>query len=84
MFVVVVPVTAGDLHEQLVRSVLGAPLSYFSTADSGTILNRFSQDMAMVNGMLPVSVFGATSSKFLIISRIYCCAPLLTWHTKPR
>lgn len=64
MFVVVVPVTAGGLHEQLLRSILGAPLSYFTSVDSGVILNRFSQDMAIVNGMLPVAVFQATSSMF--------------------
>lgn len=57
----VVPVTAGGLHEQLLRSVLGAPLSYFTAVDSGVILNRFSQDMAIINGMLPVSFFTAVS-----------------------
>lgn len=61
MFMFVVPVTAGVLHEQLLQSILGAPLSYFTAVDSGVILNRFSQDMAIINGMLPVSFFQAIS-----------------------
>lgn len=64
MFMFVVPVTAGGFHEQLLRSILGAPLSYFTTVDSGVILNRFSQDMAMLNGMLPVAFFQAISGTF--------------------
>lgn len=59
----VVPVTAGGLHEQLLRSILGAPLAYFTAVDSGVILNRFSQDMAIINGMLPVSFFQCISSR---------------------
>lgn len=70
MFMFVVPVTAGVLHEQLLGSILGAPLSYFTTVDSGVILNRFSQDMAIINGMLPVAFFQATSSTLLPVLKL--------------
>ncbi|KAI9048359.1 hypothetical protein LZ554_008151 [Drepanopeziza brunnea f. sp. 'monogermtubi'] len=61
MWMSVVPATAGGLHEQLLGSIINAPLSYFTTVDSGIILNRFSQDMAVINGMLPVNIFQAIS-----------------------
>ncbi|KAJ5038620.1 uncharacterized protein L3040_006301 [Drepanopeziza brunnea f. sp. 'multigermtubi'] len=61
MWMSVVPATAGGLHEQLLSSIMNAPLSYFTTVDSGIILNRFSQDMAVINGMLPVNIFQAIS-----------------------
>ncbi|KAI1875114.1 uncharacterized protein JN550_002543 [Neoarthrinium moseri] len=37
------------LHSRLLSTVLSAPLSYFSKTDSGEILNRFSQDIQLVD-----------------------------------
>lgn len=42
-------------------NILSARLSYFTSVDSGVILNRFSQDMAILNGQLPVMIFQAAS-----------------------
>ncbi|QDS76097.1 hypothetical protein FKW77_006285 [Venturia effusa] len=66
MFMYVVPATAGCLHEQLINSIINAPLSYFTATDAGVILNRFSQDMAIINGMLPIA-FIAYGSKYLSV-----------------
>jgi ABC-type bacteriocin/lantibiotic exporter with double-glycine peptidase domain len=38
--ILVVPKTARVLHERLLRSVLAAPLSFFTLADTGTTTNR--------------------------------------------
>ncbi|TLS22357.1 uncharacterized protein PpBr36_09792 [Pyricularia pennisetigena] len=70
LFMSVTPITAGGLHQQLVTTIFSAPLSYFSGTDSGIILNRFSQDMAVLNGMLPVSIFQTTSTGALIIGQL--------------
>ncbi|TLD08849.1 uncharacterized protein PgNI_07785 [Pyricularia grisea] len=70
LFMSVTPITAGGLHQQLVSTIFSAPLSYFSGIDSGIILNRFSQDMAVLNGMLPVSIFQTTSTGALIIGQL--------------
>lgn len=46
---------------------ISAPLSYFTSVDSGVILNRFSQDMAILNGQLPVTFFQAASSMYSLL-----------------
>ncbi|KAF3769045.1 putative ABC transporter [Cryphonectria parasitica EP155] len=42
-----------NLHELLLATVVKAPLSYFSLTESGTLLNRFSQDIQLVDKDLP-------------------------------
>ncbi|KAI8160337.1 ABC transporter atnG [Colletotrichum sp. SAR 10_70] len=56
-FVVVIPHSATRLHWQLLDSVLKAPLWFFTTVDSGVTLNRFSQDMTLVDQTLPTAFF---------------------------
>lgn len=43
--------------------IIRAPQSFFSVTDSGSILNRFSQDMTLIEGQLPVGVMVTVSSK---------------------
>ncbi|KAJ0327043.1 hypothetical protein COL5a_006217 [Colletotrichum fioriniae] len=45
---------------------LGAPLYFFTTTDSGVTLNRFSQDMALIDHRLPISAW-ATIHSFLTV-----------------
>lgn len=59
-FVVVIPRSATHLHWQLLDSVMNAPLWFFTTVDSGVTLNRFSQDMTLVDQTLPVAFFEVT------------------------
>ena len=47
------PRSAKNLHLHLLETVLDAPLSFHTRTDSGTIINRFSQDMALVDSDLP-------------------------------
>ncbi|KAK0391974.1 hypothetical protein NLU13_1472 [Sarocladium strictum] len=56
-FVVVIPHSASRLHWKLLDSVLQAPLWFFTTVDSGVTLNRFSQDMTLVDQTLPTAFF---------------------------
>lgn len=46
------------LHKTLVETVMRAPLRFFAEVDSGTVLNRFSQDMTLVDAVLPTMTFG--------------------------
>lgn len=47
-----VPLTGVQLHRQLLNAVLDAPYSYFTSIDTGVILNRFSQDMVQIDASL--------------------------------
>ncbi|KAK6428202.1 hypothetical protein LTR95_015657, partial [Oleoguttula sp. CCFEE 5521] len=44
----VVPRSSGRLHQQLLNSVMNAPYSMFVETDAGVILNRFSNDMTLI------------------------------------
>ena len=51
----VTPISGAGLHKILLRSVMRAPQSFFDETDSGITLNRFSQDMTLIDGQLPSS-----------------------------
>ncbi|KAF2663667.1 hypothetical protein BT63DRAFT_465330 [Microthyrium microscopicum] len=57
MLIYVATRSAMSLHAILVKTVLNAPLSLFEKTDSGSLLNRFSQDMSLVDLAVPVSIF---------------------------
>jgi ATP-binding cassette, subfamily C (CFTR/MRP), member 1 len=54
----IVPKSGVGLHKVLVDSTLRAPMYFFETTDSSQLVNRFSQDMTLVDGVLPSVVFG--------------------------
>lgn len=48
-----IPRSGAGLHKILLTTVMGAPQSFFDETDSGLILNRFSQDMTLIDASLP-------------------------------
>ncbi|RDL38704.1 uncharacterized protein BP5553_03044 [Venustampulla echinocandica] len=60
----VMVVTSGKrLHEQLLQAVIKAPMAFFSVTDTGITLNRFSQDLQLIDAELPIALllFGANA-----------------------
>ncbi|KAJ9611765.1 hypothetical protein H2200_004949 [Cladophialophora chaetospira] len=55
IFLDMVPKSSSHLHLNLLEAVVNAPLSFFTRTDIGSITNRFSQDMALVDSELPFS-----------------------------
>ncbi|KAJ6785360.1 hypothetical protein PWT90_03235 [Aphanocladium album] len=53
-FYLLVPKTSEGLHYELARTTLFATLQYLGKTDSGELLNRFSQDLALTSQMLPL------------------------------
>ncbi|CAK7197974.1 hypothetical protein SEUCBS139899_000628 [Sporothrix eucalyptigena] len=53
--VIIVPHSAKVLHRKILVAAMHAPLSYFVATDTGEIVNRFSQDMTLVDMPLPMS-----------------------------
>ncbi|KAH7198422.1 P-loop containing nucleoside triphosphate hydrolase protein [Fusarium flagelliforme] len=49
--------SSNNLHEQLLNTVCRAPLHFFTTTESGSILNRFSQDMTLIDMSLPLAFY---------------------------
>ena len=61
----ITPISGVALHRVLLKSVMRAPQSFFDETDSGITLNRFSQDMTLIDGPLPSAAVMVWTSKFL-------------------
>jgi ATP-binding cassette subfamily C (CFTR/MRP) protein 1 len=57
LLVIIAPDSASRLHQTLVTTTFNAPMAYFESIETSVILNRFSQDMTLVEMMLPLSVW---------------------------
>ncbi|PMB63589.1 ABC transporter C family member 10 [Beauveria bassiana] len=58
------PSTARKFHAILVRTVMRAPQALFTGTDSGVILNRFTQDMTIIEGQLATGVLVSVTNLF--------------------
>ncbi|KAL7811124.1 P-loop containing nucleoside triphosphate hydrolase protein [Trichoderma gracile] len=56
-----------ELHRRTLSTVIGAPLSFFSNTDIGVILNRFSQDIQLVDRQLPPAILSISNQVFKIL-----------------
>lgn len=57
MLIIIAPQSAIYLHKILVQSTLKAPMSFFDVTDTSVLLNRFSQDMSLIDMQLPIASF---------------------------
>ncbi|KAL5045769.1 hypothetical protein BDW71DRAFT_183332 [Aspergillus fruticulosus] len=67
MILRMVPKSGEVFHRKLLSTVLSAPMLFFSTTDSGSILNRFSQDLQLIDMELPVAVINTFAILVLCI-----------------
>ncbi|KAI1078186.1 ABC transporter [Whalleya microplaca] len=66
----IAPHSGAVLHAKVLETVIRAPLSYFSKTDSGSILNRFSQDLELVDKKLPSAVSTVTVQIFKLVVQV--------------
>ena len=64
MLVLIVPEASVGLHLTLLKVVMRAPQSFFAKTDRGKTLNRFSQDMTLIDGTLAIALL-VTSAQLL-------------------
>ncbi|KAK3329697.1 hypothetical protein B0H66DRAFT_610708, partial [Apodospora peruviana] len=76
----VAPTSSLSLHKRLLETIMRAPLLFFSTTDTGVILNHFSQDISLVDKFL-ASAFQSLSVqifKLLVqITVIFAVQPMV-------
>ncbi|KAJ5401745.1 ABC transporter integral membrane type 1 [Penicillium crustosum] len=70
VFLQLMPKSAARLHWLLLDTTMRAPLSFFSATDSGVTLNRFSQDMTLVDLALPGALMSTADAFFGCIATI--------------
>ncbi|OCT89029.1 cystic fibrosis transmembrane conductance regulator isoform X1 [Xenopus laevis] len=58
------------LHKKMLHAILHAPMSTFNTMRAGRILNRFSKDTAILDDILPLSIFDLTQLVLIVIGAI--------------
>jgi ATP-binding cassette subfamily C (CFTR/MRP) protein 1 len=68
--VVLVPLSSQVLHARLLRSVMNAPVAFFSRTDVGVTTNRFSQDMSVIDTELPFALVDFCVNFALIIMSV--------------
>ncbi|TQN66274.1 ABC transporter atnG, partial [Colletotrichum shisoi] len=68
--VVVVPHSAKGLHFSVLKAAIAAPLSFFVKTDTGVVINRFSQDMNLVDLPLPIAFLLTFDSLTLTIADV--------------
>ncbi|EAA65334.1 hypothetical protein AN0015.2 [Aspergillus nidulans FGSC A4] len=56
-----VPKSGERFHEAILDTVLSAPMRFLSTTDSGSILNRFSQDLQLIDMELPIAAINVVA-----------------------
>jgi ATP-binding cassette subfamily C (CFTR/MRP) protein 1 len=64
LFGVVAVRSASKIHKVLVVAAFHAPMSFFHNVEIGSLINRFSSDMTVVDLALPMTVWSAMASKW--------------------
>ena len=69
MLILIAPLTAAKLHCVLLETVMRAPQSFFDRTDRGKTLNRFSQDMTLIETALTVAALVTTTNALMVIAQ---------------
>ncbi|XP_066561240.1 cystic fibrosis transmembrane conductance regulator [Amia ocellicauda] len=59
------------LHEQMLSSVLRAPMSILNTMKTGRIMNRFTKDLATIDDILPLILFDFVQLTLILLGAIF-------------
>ncbi|CRG86131.1 Multidrug resistance-associated protein 6 [Talaromyces islandicus] len=73
------PQSGSRIHQRLLNIVTSAPLSYFSVNDNGAILNRFSQDIQLVDKELPSALQTVVTQIFKLLAQIIVLCTVEKW-----
>ncbi|KAH8602264.1 P-loop containing nucleoside triphosphate hydrolase protein [Bisporella sp. PMI_857] len=65
-----VPKSGENFHWALLRTVLNAPMSFFSVTDTGVTVNRFSQDLMLIDMELPIAALNTFATFLLVIAQM--------------
>uniref|UniRef100_A0A4X2LQZ2 Cystic fibrosis transmembrane conductance regulator n=1 Tax=Vombatus ursinus TaxID=29139 RepID=A0A4X2LQZ2_VOMUR len=64
------------LHHKMLCSVLKAPMSTFSNLKAGGILNRFSKDIAILDDLLPLTIFDFIQLILIVVGALIVVSAL--------
>ncbi|EFB26395.1 hypothetical protein PANDA_005684, partial [Ailuropoda melanoleuca] len=64
------------LHRKMLRAVLQAPMSTLNTLKAGGILNRFTKDIAILDDLLPLTIFDFIQLLLIVIGAVVVVSAL--------
>lgn len=70
MIVTMVPLSGKNFHSSLLNTVLSAPMSFFAATDAGVTINRFSQDLQLIDMDLPLAALNTFATFVLCIAQL--------------
>ena len=70
IIITMVPRSGENFHWRILNTVLSAPMSFFSTTDTGVTLNRFSQDLQLIDMDLPISALNFFTAFVLCLAQV--------------
>jgi ABC-type multidrug transport system fused ATPase/permease subunit len=73
------PAAGRKLHENMLTTVLNAPMSFFATTDTGITTNRFSQDLELIDMELPVALIRTAMMFFLLVAQLLVIITNAKW-----
>ncbi|KAI0170239.1 ABC transporter [Pestalotiopsis sp. NC0098] len=68
-FVDIISRSSFRLHSNLLAATMQAPLRFFTSTDTGTLTNRFSQDMELIDMNLPIIMVNYISTGFSSVAK---------------
>ncbi|KAJ8130651.1 hypothetical protein O1611_g2976 [Lasiodiplodia mahajangana] len=75
IFIISVRRAGANVHQEALRTLIRAPLSFFTTTDTGVVTNLFSQDLNLIDTELPNALL---STLFCVFQAIGQAAVMLT------
>ena len=79
LIVEAVPRSANRLHQILLTTVMSAGFSFFTSTDAGITLNRFSQDMSLIDMQLPFALLQTIDGAYEVIASASLIAMSSKW-----
>ncbi|KAF4626586.1 hypothetical protein G7Y89_g11569 [Cudoniella acicularis] len=70
----IVPTSGVGLHRRLLRTTLDATFVFINRIDSGSLINRFNQDLMLVDFRLPLEFFNTAAEGFTCVVQVVLVA----------
>lgn len=81
LWIVAVKRAGANIHKDALRTLIQAPLGFFTKTDTGVVTNLFSQDLNLVDTELPNSLLNTLFSvSLLFLDSCWTFAVVSHWH----
>ncbi|KAJ6031645.1 multidrug resistance-associated protein [Penicillium herquei] len=81
LFIKIINRTAIRMHSDLLKTVLSAPFHFLYSSDLGSLVNRFSEDMTLIDMNLPTDAINAVASAASCVTNIVIICIFGTYFT---